>query len=75
MPEVSPAPASPRLTRWDKVMRWLHDQGLNLYHVAILAANAAIIFVIMAYYSYFGLLRSGDEDSQGTNRTPKMNQD
>ena len=72
---MSPAPASPRLTRWEELVRWLHDQGLNLYYVAILAANAAIILVIMAYYIYFGHLVSGDEDSRGTNRTPKMNQD
>ena len=72
MPDMSPAMASPRLTRWNKVVRWLDDQGLDLYHVATLAI---IILVIMAFYIYFGLLMSGDEDTRGTNRTPKMDQD
>ena len=60
MPDMSPAPASPRLTRWDKVVRWLDDRGLDLYHVATLAA---LILVIMTFYIYFGLLASGDEDT------------
>ena len=60
MPDMSPALASPRLTRWDKVVRWLDDQGLDLYHVATLAA---LIIVIMTFYIYFGLLASGDEDT------------
>ena len=60
MPDMSPALASPRLTRWDKVVRWLDDQGLDLYHVATLAA---LILVITTFYIYFGLLASGDEDT------------
>ena len=57
---MSPALASPRLTRWDKVVRWLDDRGLDLYDVATLAA---LILVIMTFYIYFGLLASGDEDT------------
>ena len=60
MPDMSPALASPRLTRWDKVVRWLDDRGLDLYHVATLAA---LILVIMTFYIYFGLLASRDEDT------------
>ena len=48
MPEVSPAPASPRLTKVARVVRWLEEEGLDLYCVA----TPVIIIVILAFYSW-----------------------
>ena len=67
MPDVSPAPApaSPRLTKVARVVRWLDDEGLDLYCVGTLAF---IIIVIIALYVflclYIGLfVTTGDENT------------
>ena len=79
MPDVSPAPApaSPRLTKVARVVRWLEEEGLDLYYVATLAV---IIIVILAFYVYLYLcvglfVTSGDEDSQELDRTQIMDQE
>ena len=77
MPEVSPASASPRLTKVARVVRWLEEEGLDLYCVATLAVT---IIVILAFYVYLYLcvglfVTSGDEDSQELDRTQIMDQE
>ena len=63
MSNVSPTSASPRPSRWEDLVLWLDEQGVDLYMVSTLAV---IILIITALYIVYIslLLISGDEGSQ-----------
>ena len=65
MSNVSPTSASPRPrpSRWEDLVLWLDEQGVDLYMVSTLAV---IILIITALYIVYIslLLISGDEDSR-----------
>ena len=66
MSNVSPTSASPRPSRWEDLVLWLDEQGVDLYMVSTLAV---IILIITALYIVYIslLLISGNEDSQESN--------